>query len=101
MKVADFGIAKTAGSEPTASGQIMGTMGYVSPHRLEGKPATVLDDVYRSACSATRRSPSPTLQTRQMAALARAILRNNHHPSRQCDRMPIRPWWPSSTCDDA
>ena len=41
MKVADFGIAKTAGDGSTATGQILGTMAYMSPARVAGAPASV------------------------------------------------------------
>nr|WP_090341199.1 serine/threonine-protein kinase [Mycolicibacterium malmesburyense]CRL70990.1 serine/threonine protein kinase [Mycolicibacterium malmesburyense] len=46
MKVADFGIAKTAGSALTATGQLVGTMAYMSPERVAGAPASVADDLY-------------------------------------------------------
>ncbi len=46
MKVADFGIAKTAGSAHTMTGQIIGTMAYMSPERIAGAPASVADDLY-------------------------------------------------------
>jgi serine/threonine-protein kinase len=45
-KVADFGIAKSAASAHTATGQIVGTMAYLSPDRIAGKPACVADDLY-------------------------------------------------------
>jgi serine/threonine-protein kinase len=81
VKVADFGIAKTAGSEPTASGQIMGTMGYVSPDRLEGKPATVADDVYSvGVLGYEALTGRPPFRHENMAALARAILAERPPP---------------------
>ncbi|WP_029116082.1 serine/threonine-protein kinase [Mycobacterium sp. URHB0044] len=81
VKVADFGIAKTAGSEPTASGQIMGTMGYVSPDRLEGKPATVLDDVYSvGVLGYEALTGRPPFRHDNMGALARAILSEQPPP---------------------
>ena len=46
VKVADFGIAKSAGAPATMTGQIVGTMAYLSPDRLAGRPATVADDLY-------------------------------------------------------
>ena len=46
MKVADFGIAKTAGAAETMTGQIVGTMAYMSPERIAGAPASIADDLY-------------------------------------------------------
>ena len=46
VKVADFGIAKSAGAPATMTGQIVGTMAYLSADRLAGRPATVADDLY-------------------------------------------------------
>ncbi|KUI35783.1 serine/threonine-protein kinase [Mycobacterium sp. GA-2829] len=46
LKVADFGIAKTGGAALTATGQIVGTMAYMSPERVGGAPASVADDLY-------------------------------------------------------
>jgi eukaryotic-like serine/threonine-protein kinase len=45
-KVADFGIAKSAESGHTMTGQVLGTLGYLSPERLAGRPATTADDLY-------------------------------------------------------
>ncbi|MBI3226649.1 MAG: serine/threonine protein kinase [Mycolicibacterium cosmeticum] len=45
-KVADFGIAKSADSTATVTGQIIGTMAYLSADRMAGRPATVADDLY-------------------------------------------------------
>lgn len=45
-KVADFGIAKSAGSADTMTGQVFGTMAYLSAGRIAGRPATVADDLY-------------------------------------------------------
>lgn len=49
MKVADFGIAKTGGAADTKTGQIIGTMCYMSPERVMGAPASVADDLYAVA----------------------------------------------------
>jgi serine/threonine protein kinase len=46
MKVADFGIAKANGTANTATGQIVGTMAYMSPARVAGAPASFADDLY-------------------------------------------------------
>ncbi|MGE2732845.1 serine/threonine-protein kinase, partial [Mycolicibacterium vaccae] len=47
LKVGDFGIAKTADAmADTKTGQIIGTMCYMSPERVAGAPASVADDLY-------------------------------------------------------
>lgn len=46
IKVADFGIVKTAASVHTTTGHIVGTLAYMSPDRVSGKPASVDDDLY-------------------------------------------------------
>lgn len=46
VKVADFGIAKTADSAHTTTGEVLGTVAYLSPQRIEGRPATAGDDLY-------------------------------------------------------
>lgn len=46
LKVADFGIAKTGGAAHTMTGQIIGTLAYMSPERVTGAPASVADDLY-------------------------------------------------------
>ncbi len=49
VKVADFGIAKAAETQPrdlTATGQVIGTPAYLAPERLEGRPATAQSDLY-------------------------------------------------------
>jgi serine/threonine-protein kinase len=45
-KLADFGIAKSAGTAHTLTGQIVGTMAYLSADRIAGRPASVADDLY-------------------------------------------------------
>lgn len=45
-KLADFGIAKSPVSSHTMTGQIVGTLGYLSPERLAGHAATAADDLY-------------------------------------------------------
>jgi serine/threonine-protein kinase len=53
-KVADFGIAKAVVDEEdpalqvdlTTTGQMLGTVAYMAPERLAGRPATVQSDIY-------------------------------------------------------
>jgi serine/threonine protein kinase len=75
MKVADFGIAKTAGAALTATGQIVGTMAYMSRERVAGAPASVADDLYAvgvmSYEALSGRRPYPQ---ENPASLIRAIL---------------------------
>jgi serine/threonine protein kinase len=74
-KVADFGIAKTAGVDHTHTGQIVGTMAYLSPDRLAGKPAAISDDLYAVGVvgyeALTGRKPFPQ---DNLVAVARAIM---------------------------
>lgn len=45
-KLSDFGIAKTEGGSHTRTGELFGTMSYLSPQRLTGQPASPSDDLY-------------------------------------------------------
>ncbi|WP_454792616.1 serine/threonine-protein kinase [Mycolicibacterium lutetiense] len=45
-KLADFGIAKTAGTAHTHAGTVFGTPDYLSPQRITGQPASASDDLY-------------------------------------------------------
>ncbi|ORW41615.1 protein kinase [Mycobacterium paraense] len=80
-KLADFGIAKTAGAAYTRTGEVVGSMAYMSPERLAGKPATVADDLYSvgvvgyEALSGRRPFPQEDL-----GPLARAILHESPPP---------------------
>ena len=73
-KVADFGIAKSAGSAHTLTGQIVGTMAYLSADRIAGRPASFADDLYAvgvvgyEALTGRRAFPQENL-----AELARAV----------------------------
>ena len=81
MKVADFGIAKTAGAALTATGQIVGTMAYMSRERVAGAPASVADDLYAvgvmSYEALSGRRPYPQ---ENPASLVRAILHDPPPP---------------------
>lgn len=81
MKVADFGIAKTQEAAHTRTGQVFGTIAYLSPQRISGAPASVADDVYAvgvvgyEALAGHRPFPQEN-----MGALARAILNDRPPP---------------------
>ena len=74
VKVADFGIAKSAETPATMTGQIVGTPAYLSADRVAGRPATVADDLYAVGAvgyeALTGRPPFPQ---ENLAALVRAI----------------------------
>lgn len=80
-QVADFGLAKGPDTHRTETGQIMGTMAYMSPERLAGRPATVADDLYAvgvvgyEALTGRRAFPEENL-----VALAQAITENPPPP---------------------
>ena len=80
-KVADFGIAKTAGADHTVAGQIVGTIAYLSADRLADRPATVADDLYAVGVvgyeALTGRRPFPQ---ENLATLARAISEDRPPP---------------------
>jgi len=46
LKVADFGIAKTADSELTRTGELLGTAAYMSPEQVTGAPVDLRTDIY-------------------------------------------------------
>lgn len=87
VKIADFGIAKSADSNHTVAGQVVGTMGYLSADRLAGRPATVADDLYAVGVvgyeALTGRRPFPQ---DNLVALARAVA--EEYP------VPVRAWRP-------
>jgi serine/threonine protein kinase len=92
VKVADFGLAKTPHTTYTQTGQIMGTMAYISPERLAGAPASVADDLYATAvlgyeCLAGRR---PFAGDDNLAVLAQAIL-NDRPPPLYAMRADVEP----------
>ncbi|MCP9272277.1 serine/threonine-protein kinase [Mycolicibacterium arenosum] len=74
VKVADFGIAKSSGSAPTTTGQLVGTMCYLSPQRVLGAPASAADDLYAAGLVGYEALlGAPAYQQDNLAALARAI----------------------------
>src|SRR6476661_5304931 len=80
-KVADFGIAKSAGSVHTMTGEIVGTMAYLSADRIAGRPATVGDDLYAVGVvgyeALAGRRPFPQ---ENLAELARAVAEDTPPP---------------------
>jgi serine/threonine-protein kinase len=80
-KVADFGIAKSAGTTHTLTGQIVGTMAYLSADRIAGRPASAADDLYAvgvvgyEALAGRRAFPQENL-----AELARAVAEDTPPP---------------------
>jgi serine/threonine protein kinase len=81
IKVADFGIAKSAATPHTMTGQIIGTMAYLSAERIAGMPATVADDLYAVGVvgyeALTGCAPFPQ---QNLAELARAISESQPAP---------------------
>ncbi|BBY07690.1 serine/threonine-protein kinase [Mycobacterium noviomagense] len=81
VKVTDFGIAKTAEAAYTMTGQIVGTLAYLSPERVSGRSATVSDDIYAVGVvgyeALTGRRP---FIQKEIGALAHAILTEQPPP---------------------
>jgi eukaryotic-like serine/threonine-protein kinase len=83
VKVADFGIAKSAGAPATMTGQVVGTMAYLSADRIAGRPATVADDLYAvGAVGYEALSGRKAFPQENMVALARAITEEAPPPLR-------------------
>ena len=80
-KIADFGIAKSAETPHTMTGQIVGTMAYLSADRIAGRPATAADDLYALGVvgyeALAGRRPFPQ---ENLAELARAIAEDRPVP---------------------
>lgn len=74
VKIADFGVAKSADTPQTLTNRIFGTMAYLPADRIAGRPATASDDLYAlgvvayEALTARRAYPQASL-----SALADAI----------------------------
>jgi len=81
VKVADFGIVKTPGSAHTTTGEIVGTLAYLSPDRIAGQPAAVSDDLYAVGVvgyeALAGRKPFPQ---EDIAPLSRAITEDDPPP---------------------
>lgn len=81
LKVADFGIVKAPGSVHTTTGQLVGTLAYLSPDRIAGNRASVSDDLYAAGAvgyeALTGRKP---FAQEDIVPLARAILEEDPPP---------------------
>jgi serine/threonine-protein kinase len=81
VKVADFGIVKAPGSVHTTTGQLVGTLAYLSSDRVAGNPACVSDDLYAAGVvgyeALTGRKP---FSQEEIAPLARAIIEDDPPP---------------------
>ena len=83
VKVADFGIAKSAETPATMTGQLVGTMAYLSPDRIAGRPATIADDLYAlGAVGYEALSGHKPFPQDNLAVLARAIAESSPPPLR-------------------
>ena len=46
LRLTDFGIARVVGSDVTESGSVLGTIAYIAPEALQGKPADARSDIW-------------------------------------------------------
>lgn len=68
----DFGLTKRIGDQSmTAAGQIVGSIGYVAPEQVEGRPVDARTDVYSLGCLAFEilTGTSPFVRDSEMAVL--------------------------------
>jgi serine/threonine protein kinase len=81
VKVADFGISKTVDAAHTRTGEILGTMAYLSPERIAGAAAAPTDDVYAIGVVAYESLVGwPPFRGDNPGALARAIMDDQPPP---------------------
>ncbi|MCV7152327.1 serine/threonine-protein kinase [Mycolicibacterium pyrenivorans] len=82
VKLADFGIAKAldAGNF-TRTGEVLGTMAYLSPERIAGAPASIADDLYAvGVVGFESLAGRPRFSHGNAAALAHAIMTDRPPP---------------------
>lgn len=92
VKLADFGISKAMDAgKYTRTGEMLGTMAYLSPERIAGAPASIADDLYALGVvgfeSLTGR---PRFNRDNVAALAHAIM-SDRPPSVSALRPDVEP----------
>ena len=91
VKITDFGIARIADQVPlTATGQVMGTVQYLSPEQASGHPASPTTDIYSLGIVAYEAWPA--------AARSRASRRSRSRWRRSTRRRPSCPSPSPSRC---
>jgi serine/threonine-protein kinase len=91
--LADFGLSKQSLSSPglTATGQFLGTLDYVAPEQIEGRPVDGRADLYGLACTAFEMlSGTPPFSRDQNLALMWAQL-SEHPPPLSSRRAGLPP----------
>ncbi|MEW5811244.1 MAG: serine/threonine-protein kinase [Actinomycetota bacterium] len=79
VKIADFGVAKSADTPQTLTNRVFGTMAYMPADRIAGRPATPSDDLYAlgvvayEALTGRRAYPQETLTGLADAIAAGAV----------------------------
>ncbi|MGC5024951.1 serine/threonine-protein kinase [Tsukamurella sp. DT100] len=91
VKLVDFGIAKAAGETTslTSTGVTVGTMSYIAPEAIEGRPLDLRADVYSLGCTAFQMLTGTMPYTGTSVALMSAHL--NRPIPRITERVPTLP----------
>lgn len=91
VKLVDFGIAKAAGEATslTSAGVTVGTMSYIAPEAIEGRPLDLRADLYSLGCTAFQMLTGTPPYTGTSVALMSAHL--NRPVPRITERMPALP----------
>ncbi|WP_078862420.1 serine/threonine-protein kinase [Streptomyces sp. NRRL F-5123] len=91
VKIADFGIAQSAGQETTTritcAGTVTGTSAYMSPEAARGQPLTAAADVYSLGCTLYQvlAGRPPFVGEHPLAVLCQQV---------ECDAPPLREFRP-------
>jgi serine/threonine-protein kinase len=74
VKIADFGVAKSADTPQTLTNRVFGTMAYLPADRIAGRPATPSDDLYAvGVCAYEALTAQRAYPQENLSALADAI----------------------------